>query len=318
MIVIAGFGSIGSFIYFLLSKKGFKVAVYSRRKDLGSYSVYFSQKEEYKVENVNIFENDRRIRYLFLCTKANESVSYLREILNSFKVDNLVLTQNGIGLEEEISEIFGGNLYYLTLTSGMEFSDNKLVIFNPKKSEIVLTKVRENDKVDKWKFDLNFNYVFFRVFGNHLSVRFSKLILNLILNVVPVAFGGLPWEVFPKNEEAVKFEKDLIKEVYFLIRGLQIPFFNFRGYNTRAISLFYTYFPYRIFKYFYSNSGFLVALRDGRVPSFYRDLFLRKQRTEVEYYLGWYKNEKFSGFKLETVKKVYNMIKSRESLILNS
>ncbi|MFN4219472.1 MAG: 2-dehydropantoate 2-reductase N-terminal domain-containing protein, partial [bacterium] len=238
MIVVAGFGSIGSFLYFLLYQKGYRPLIYSRRKNLKPYSVYFlaSQKEEYTIQDINIHENCKRIKYLFLCTKANESVNYLREILNSFKVDNLVLTQNGIGLEDEALRVFNGNLYYLTLTAGMEFNDNKLVIFNPKKSEIVLTKVREDEKIYKWDLDLGFKYVFFRVFDNHLSVRFSKLILNLILNVVPVAFGGLPWEVFPKNEEAVKFEKNLIKEVYFLVKSLKIPFFDFRGYSTKMIS----------------------------------------------------------------------------------
>ncbi|MFN4219471.1 MAG: hypothetical protein ACK4GJ_00935, partial [bacterium] len=78
------------------------------------------------------------------------------------------------------------------------------------------------------------------------------------------------------------------------------------------------YSPYRVFKFLYSKPGFLMGLRDGRAPSFYRDLFLRKQSTEVEYYLGWYKSEKFSNFKLETVEKIYNMIKDKEKLVLSS
>lgn len=310
MIVIAGFGAIGAFLYFLLTQNNYKPLVISRR-EIKSYTISFFEKNRlihsFEVQNINRLVDQGEIEYLFLCTKAQYAKGYLQSLLKDFVIKNLVLTQNGIGLEDEIKEIFCNNLYYLTFTSALEFEENKLIVYNTRKMEIVLSYPQKN--LQDFKINLKYRDVFFRK-GQHLSVRFSKLILNLILNVVPVAFGGLPWEVFPTNKEAIKIEKNLISEIVSLMQNLRIPFFNFKGYNTSLISCAYKYLPYEVFEKFYSKPELLKGLRNNRIPSFYRDLFIKKQPTEVDYYLGWYK--KFADFKLSTVKQVYELIKQRE------
>ncbi|MEO0275034.1 MAG: hypothetical protein ABIM18_08210, partial [candidate division WOR-3 bacterium] len=68
----------------------------------------------------------------------------------------------------------------------------------------------------------------------------------------------------------------------------------------------YKNLPFSIFRIFYSNPNFLKKLRNDRVPSFYNDLILKGQKTEVEYYLGWFK--KYPNYDLSTVKFLYNRI----------
>ncbi len=311
MIVIAGLGSIGSFLYFLLSQKGYKPLVFSKRQELQPFEVFCLSKNERKfiakIENIARVEGGGKIEYLFLSSKAFETKNYLKSILLNYEVKRIILTQNGIGLEEEVREMFPGNIYYLTFTTALEFNNSQLTIFNLHKSQAVLTSInnQEKDLLD-FEIDINSNYCLLSYSFNHLKVRFSKLILNLILNVVPSAFEELPWQVFPNNPEAVKMEKDLIREICNFIDDQRLGYYNFKGYNTYFISQVYKNLPFSIFRIFYSNPNFLKKLRNDRVPSFYNDLILKGQKTEVEYYLGWFK--KYPNYDLSTVKFLYNRI----------
>ncbi|MCX7971747.1 MAG: hypothetical protein N2657_00765 [bacterium] len=316
VIVIAGFGAVGSFLYFLL--RNYNPIVYTRRGSISPYEVSFLHRNKniitFPIENINLLQNNvKKIDYLFLCSKSYDTKLYLENILRGFEVNNLVLTQNGLFIEDEVIPIFKGKIYYLTLTTGMEFKDNKLLIYNPTKSQAVLTIVSNNStgtESSDFRLCWDERYCVLSYSYDHLSVRFSKLILNLVLNVVPACFGGLPWEIFPSNPEAIKIERDLIREIIdFMIRQ-NIKFFNFRSYRLDYISFFYRYCPFVIFKGIYSSPTILKFIRDNRVPSFYRDLILNKNITEVDYYLGWYK--KFEQYKMPTVKMVYQQIKKME------
>ncbi|MCS7243141.1 MAG: 2-dehydropantoate 2-reductase N-terminal domain-containing protein [Candidatus Calescibacterium sp.] len=312
-IVIAGFGSMGAFLYFLL--RFYEPLIYTRRQNLGPYDVSFLYRGKKllsnRVDKVKIIDSGiKKIDYLFLCSKSYDVKSYLESILSTYQVDNLVLTQNGVFVEDEVTLVFNGNLYYLTFTTAMDFKDNELLIYNPYKSQAVLTVVGSSGIENKlMNFNLRWNneYCFFSYSYSHLDVRFSKLILNLVLNVVPAYFGGLPWEIFTSNYEAIELERKLIVEIMDFMNKENIRFYNFRSYNLNYISIFYKYSPFWLFKKIYSNPKILRWLRDNREPSFYRDLVLNKTKTEVDYYLGWFK--KFSGYHLPTVRKIYEEIK---------
>lgn len=318
-IVIAGFGSIGAFLYYLLKSKGYGVSVFSNRNKLQPFSVIFLNKNRqiysYSIDNIELLDsNNSRIDYLFLATKAFDARKYLENISRNFDIDNVILTQNGIGLEDEIRQVFPGKIYYLTFTTGLTRESNKLIVYNSYKSQSVLSFVgnKQDENLSNFGLDLNNKFCVFSYGFNHLSLRFSKLILNLILNVVPAAFGGVAWDVLPNNQEAIVLEKKMIDEIISFMKFKGLGFFNFRGYNTSFIANFYHYCPDSVFKIIYSNSRLLRKLRDGRIPSFYKDLFLEKKRTEVEYYLGWYK--KFPEFRFKAIEEIYNKIKKIEDL----
>ncbi len=323
-IVIAGFGAIGSFIYFILSQNKLNPLVFSKRKQLDPYQITFLSKKPltHKIEKLNTDLLPNKIDYLFLCCKAYQATNYLQEIITNSHIENLILTQNGIGLEEEVINFLKTknsnniNIFYLTLTTGLQFVNNELLVYNPNKSQGILTKINQKDFTNSFTLDYSFTlhlgnrYLDFGFSGNHLSVRFSKLILNLISNVVPSSYGQLPWQVFTENKEAIKLEKALISEIYDFMKNSNIAFFNFKGYKTSLIAYFYRYCPSWIFEKIYSNPNLLKKLRNNRPPSFYNDLIINKTKTEIKYYLGW--SKKYPHFQFKTIKLIYEKIKELE------
>ncbi|MEN3015123.1 MAG: 2-dehydropantoate 2-reductase N-terminal domain-containing protein [bacterium] len=319
--VIAGFGSIGSFLYFLLKNNQNNVFVYSKRDKLRSYQIIFRNKYRvlgsYVVDEIEALPEKIEIDYLFICTKSYDAVDYLQTLKREYEIQNVVLTQNGIGLENEIAQIFEKNIYYLTLTTALDFEKQNLIVYNPYKSQAILTYVSSSDvkAIDEafknFTPKINSKYCHFSFSRDHLSVRFSKLILNLILNVVPASFCLEPWKVYRNNEQAINFEKQLIIEILNLMQVMGLTLYNFKGYNTTLICNFYKYCPLQIFKILYSMDWLVRLLRDYRIPSFYRDLVIYRRRTEVEYYLGWFKY--YNKLDLPVVKELYHRIKVIEA-----
>jgi len=330
VIVVSGFGALGAFIYYLLYKNiKQNVYLYSKtNKNIKFYKVNFLDKGKNifvdSVDDVKFWEDKGKIDYLFLASKTNNVIDYLRIFESKF--DRLVLVQNGIGLEEEVKQ-FAKKIYYLTFTTSLSFDSdsNELFVYNSKKSEVVLSRV-SGEKVDDFELNLSHRYCFFRrYYGNHWDVRFSKLLLNLILNVVPTCFEKLPWDL--SKEEEFLMEKKLISEIFSFFRIFNLRFFNFKSYNTYFIGSFYKYCPFFLFRLIFSFRWLVLNLRDFRIPSFYQDLLLKRKKTEVEYYLGWYKkrellekialdsnakNFDLGKLNFESIEWVYNRISELE------
>jgi ketopantoate reductase len=331
-LLVFGLGSIGSYLYFLIKKnlEKFKdidlfLLTYNKR-EFNSYSlVIFDKKKLIDKIKIEINYNLKRTFFdiVILTPKSYDIIKYISFLLkNNIKFRSLVLTQNGVGQEEEVLSYLKNeyntdfsNIYFFTILTALDLIDNNLYIYNLNKSEIVVSSYKNelNNEILKL-IDIIKSIVYVSVYnGNYNDVRYSKLFLNLIMNIVPAFYEKDIKETY-KNLQAVEDEKNLIIEFLWFMKKINLKLYKFKYYNTKFIAFLYKYLPSFIIYFIYNQDFIISKIRAKRVPSFIKDYIINpKEKTEIEYYLGKIlKKADESNIdmnNLKTVAKIYNKLR---------
>jgi ketopantoate reductase len=331
-LLLFGLGSIGSYLYFLIKKnlEKFKdidlfLLTYNKR-EFNNYSLSIFDKkkliDKIKIE-INYNLQSTFFDIVILTPKSYDIIKYISFLLkNNIKFKSLVLTQNGVGQEEEIISylrneynIDFSNIYFFTILTALDLINNNLYIYNLNKSEIVISSYKNelNNEILKL-IDIIKPIVYISVYnGNYNDVRYSKLFLNLIMNIVPAFYEKDIKETY-KNLQAIEDEKNLIIEFLWFMKKINIKLYKFKYYNTKLIAFLYRYLPCFIIYFIYNQDFITSKIRGNRVPSFIKDYIINpKEKTEIEYYLGNIlkkANElNIDMNNLKTVAKIYNKLK---------
>jgi ketopantoate reductase len=330
-LLVFGLGSIGSYLYFLIKKnlEKFKdidlfLLTYNKREFNNYFLSIFDKKkliDKIKIE-INYNLQSTFFDIVILTPKSYDIIKYISFLLkNNIKFKNLVLTQNGVGQEEEVISylkneynIDFSNIYFFTILTALDLIDNNLYIYNLNKSEIVISSYKNelNNEILKL-IDIIKSIVYVSVYnGNYNDVRYSKLFLNLIMNIVP-AFCEKDIKETYKNLQAVENEKNLIIEFLWFMKKNNLKLYKFKHYNTELIAFLYKFLPSFIIYFIYNQQFIISKIRGNRVPSFIKDYIINpKEKTEIEYYLGNIlkkANElNIDMNNLKTIAKIYNKL----------
>jgi ketopantoate reductase len=331
-LLVFGLGSIGSYLYFLIKKnlEKFKdidlfLLTYNKREFNNYFLSIFDKKkliDKIKIE-INYNLQSTFFDIVILTPKSYDIIKYISFLLkNNIKFKTLVLTQNGVGQEEEVISylkneynIDFSNIYFFTILTALDLIDNNLYIYNLNKSEIVISSYKNelNNEILRL-IDIIKSIFYVNVYnGNYNDVRYSKLFLNLIMNIVPAFYEKDIKETY-KNLQAVEDEKNLIIEFLWFMKKINLKLYKFKYYNTKFIAFLYKYLPSFIIYFIYNQEFIISKIRGSRVPSFIKDYIINpKEKTEIEYYLGNIlkkANElNIDMNNLKTIEKIYNKLK---------
>ncbi len=196
------------------------------------------------------------------------------------KLPPLLCLSNGVSNEPAIAEALGKDkVIYGTVTSA---------IGRRGAGDIVLEKLRGvgvakgHALSEKVHAALDAAYLNSRLFENAASMKWSKMLTNLIANPTSAILDMTASEVFA-NQDLYKLEIDMLKECIAVMRAQGFEVVDLPGTPVRAL-VFATTLPLWLSKPFVARAA--GAGRGAKMPSFHIDLYSGRGKSEVDYLHG--------------------------------
>jgi 2-dehydropantoate 2-reductase len=125
-------------------------------------------------------------------------------------------------------------------------------------------------------------YLNARLFDDAASMKWSKMLTNLIANPTSAILDMTPAEIFA-NKDLYKLEIDMLRECLAVMEAQRLKVVDLPGTPVRALA-FATKLPLWLSRPFLSRAA--GAGRGGKMPSFHIDLHSGRGKSEVEYLHG--------------------------------
>jgi 2-dehydropantoate 2-reductase len=196
------------------------------------------------------------------------------------KLPPLLCLSNGVSNEPAIAAALGSDkVIYGTVTSA---------IGRRGAGDIVLEKLRGVGVAkghilsEKVNAALDAAYLNSQLFEDAGSMKWSKMLTNLIANPTSAILNMTAAEVFANND-LYKLEIDMLKECLAVMKAQGFDVVDLPGTPVRALA-FATTLPLWLSKPFLSKAA--GAGRGAKMPSFHIDLYSGRGKSEVEYLHG--------------------------------
>ena len=196
------------------------------------------------------------------------------------KMPPILCLSNGVSNEPAIAEALGiDKVIYGTVTSA---------IGRRGAGDIVLEKLRGvgvakgHPLSEKLNSALDKAYLNSTLFDNAASMKWSKMLTNLIANPTSAILDMTAVEVFA-NKDLYKLEIEMLRECIAVMKAQNIEVVDLPGTPVRALA-YATTLPLWLSKPFLSRAA--GAGRGAKMPSFHIDLHNGRGKSEVEYLHG--------------------------------
>src|SRR5215212_8333072 len=196
------------------------------------------------------------------------------------KMPPILCLSNGVSNELAIAEALGRDkVIYGTVTSA---------IGRRGAGDIVLERLRGlgvakgHSLSEKLNTTFNTAYLNSQLFDDALSMKWSKMLTNLIANPTSAILDMTAGEVFA-NKDLYKLEIDMLRECLTVMKAQKIEVVDLPGTPARALA-YATRLPLWLSKPFLSRAA--GAGRGAKMPSFHIDLHSGRGKSEVEYLHG--------------------------------
>jgi 2-dehydropantoate 2-reductase len=196
------------------------------------------------------------------------------------KMPPILCLSNGVSNEPAIAEALGKEkVIYGTVTTA---------IGRRRAGDIVLERLRGVGVArghllsEKLNQALNSAYLNSQLFENANSMKWSKMLTNLIANPTSAILDMTAAEVFA-NKDLYKLEIEMLRECLAVMEAQGFEVVDLPGTPVRALA-FATKLPLWLSKPFLARAA--GAGRGGKMPSFHIDLHSGRGKSEVEYLHG--------------------------------
>lgn len=196
------------------------------------------------------------------------------------KMPPLLCLSNGVANEPAIAEVLGSDkVIYGTVTTA---------IGRRGAGDIVLERLRGvgvakgHPLSEKLHNAFNKAYLNSRLYENAASMKWSKMLTNLIANPTSAILDMTAAEVFA-NRDLYKLEIEMLRECLAVMKAQNIEVVDLPGTPVRALA-FATTLPLWLSKPLLSRAA--GAGRGAKMPSFHIDLYSGRGKSEVEYLHG--------------------------------
>ncbi len=196
------------------------------------------------------------------------------------KIPPILCLSNGVSNEPAIAQALGnGKLIYGTVTSA---------IGRRGAGDIVLERLRGigvakgHPLSEKLNSELNNAYLNAQLFDDAHSMKWSKMLTNLIANPTSAILDMTAGEVFA-NKDLYKLEIEMLRECLAVMDAQGFDVMDLPGTPVSVLA-FATALPWWLSKPFLSKAA--GAGRGGKLPSFHIDLHSGRGKSEVEYLHG--------------------------------
>ena len=196
------------------------------------------------------------------------------------KMPPILCLSNGVSNEDRIAEVLGKDkVIYGTVTTA---------VGRRGAGDIVLEKLRgvgiAKGHILSEKLVAAFDqaYLNAKLFEDAVSMKWSKMLTNLIANPTSAILDMTPAEIFA-NKDLYKLEINMLKECLAVMEAQNLKVVDLPGTPVRAL-VFATKLPLWSSKPLLSRAA--GAGRGGKMPSFHIDLHSGRGKSEVEYLHG--------------------------------
>lgn len=196
------------------------------------------------------------------------------------KMPPVLCLSNGVSNEPAIAEVLGNDkVIYGTVTTA---------IGRRGAGDIVLERLRGvgvakgHPLSEKLNNAFNQAYLNSRLYENAASMKWSKMLTNLIANPTSAILDMTASEIFA-NRDLYKLEIQMLRECLAVMKAKKIPVVDLPGTPVRALA-FATTLPLWLSKPLLSRAA--GAGRGAKMPSFHIDLHNGRGRSEVDYLHG--------------------------------
>ncbi len=196
------------------------------------------------------------------------------------KLPPILCLSNGVENEQVIARVMGADkVIYGTVTTA---------VARKSPGNIVLEKLRGvgiaagHPLSEKLVDIFNAAYLKCRLYADAYSMKWSKMLTNLIANPTSAILNMTAAEVFA-NKHLYKLEIEMLKECLAVMQAQNLEVVDLPGTPVRALA-FATKLPLWLSKPFLSRAA--GSGRGGKMPSFHIDLYMGRPRSEVEYLHG--------------------------------
>ncbi|MBL8061630.1 MAG: 2-dehydropantoate 2-reductase [Anaerolineales bacterium] len=213
--------------------------------------------------------------------KSFDTVSAM-ETLKPFaeKLPPLLCLSNGVENEPTIANALGADkVIYGTVTTA---------IGRRGPGDIVLEKLRGvgvaagHPLSEKLVNVLDHAYLNCRLFPDALSMKWSKMLTNLVANPTSAILNLTAAQVFA-DARLYKLEIDMLKECLAVMKAMNLEVTDLPGTPVKLLALA-TKLPLWLSKPFLSKAA--GAGRGGKMPSFHIDLYAGRSQSEIEFLHG--------------------------------
>lgn len=196
------------------------------------------------------------------------------------KMPPILCLSNGVSNEAVIADVLGKDkVIYGTVTTAVGRRGT---------GDIVLEKLRGvgiakgHILSEKLAAAMDGAYLNARLFEDAASMKWSKMLTNLIANPTSAILDMTPAEIFA-NKDLYKLEIDMLKECLAVMEAQGLKVVDLPGTPVRALA-FATRLPLWLSRPLLSRAA--GAGRGGKMPSFHIDLHSGRGKSEVEYLHG--------------------------------
>lgn len=292
--LIIGAGAIGSLIGHRLARAGHEVTLVGRQTYVAAVRARGLGLEDggrvTQVMNVRTVTNALDVAgesfdLVPLTVKAYDTVEAAAQVepLARRGIPILVL-QNGVGGEEVVAETLGeATILSAVITLSVEVLEPGLVRLATTRGGIGLAPTAPDQSVAELaEF---FREAGFRtsVYRDYLTMKWSKLLLNIVANASPAILDMFPDEVFADSRLFV-LEQAAFREAVAVMRALGLRPVSLPGYPVPLFAWALRSLPAWLLRPILRRT--IVPGRGGKMPSLHIDLSKGKGKSEVEYLNG--------------------------------
>ena len=289
-ILIIGSGAIGCLIGALLKQAGKNVIfldlpeIVNELSSKGITLEGFNQTIRIQTPlTVSSLKGYSSYEMIVIAVKSFNTAAAIRHIPD-YAAKKIISFQNGIGNEEILAEKFGkyriiaGTITYPVSSPalGHVVIENQKGGFgiSPMDSKLDLTSVQKMLQREDIEVLLHNDY---------RSLKWSKLMLNIICNAVCAILGMPPEEIY-SDRKLVWIEKKSVQELLAVIKKKNISIIDLPGYPIELMRVAYSNLPPSLLKLALKKR--IQKSRGDKKPSLYLDLEKGNRQTEIEFYNG--------------------------------
>jgi 2-dehydropantoate 2-reductase len=196
------------------------------------------------------------------------------------KLPPILCLSNGVDNESIIAQTLGaGKVIYGTVTSAVgRRGAGDIVLEKLRGTGIAAGHPLSERLVDAF----NRAYLNCRLYPDALSMKWSKMLTNLIANPTSAILNMTAAQVFARRG-LYKLEMDMLRECLAVMKAMRLEVVDLPGTPVKALA-FAAKLPPWLSKPFVSRAA--GSGRGGKMPSFHIDLYSGRGRSEVEYLHG--------------------------------
>jgi 2-dehydropantoate 2-reductase len=293
-ILIYGAGAVGCYIGAHLAMSGHSVVLLGRNRlvqQVESNGLTLITPAEKKVirgivacETVNeaVTAAAGSFDYIAFTMKAYDTVSAIDELRNTIpEIPPIVSFQNGVGNEESIqAAIAPERVIAGTLTSAVSMDEPGVIVEERARGLAVAADSPSAELVASSFRNISLK---FSVLKDTRSLKWSKLLLNMLGNAVPAILGMDPADVF-HDPRLFEIEYLAQREALHVMSLLHIKAENLPGAPVQLLAAALSTFPQRVLRSVLTRQ--VASGRGGKMPSLLLALRSHATRTEIAWLNG--------------------------------